>query len=392
LPFNSLELSPDGTCQVCCKVEKQIRKPDGSNFNLVRDSLTDIWNSDDLQNLRNKFIAGIEPEECSKCWLEEQTGNMSLRQQTEFTSFDTKNPKPTYVSLKLSNKCNLACRICGPHLSSLWEQEFRKTNRATGDDNYYTHVQDDKLTGANLQIFNDWARSFENVLIYGGEPLINEEVLRFLDLCSDSGYAKNMNLVLNTNGTICNDRILEKLSRFRHVNLFLSIDDTGPRFEYQRWPAKWERISANLKKFCSLNDPFEVKFWPTFSLLNIYYLKDILDELSVYGVSINLTNIIHEPATLALRNAPPLLKRELLSRMEKINFQEYNLDGKLDYRTIFTKNLDLPVSDQFRDVKKWHRSFEHQIGSSDQYRNQSFHTFFPELAQLISEDMRSTHE
>lgn len=389
LPFNSLEMSPDGTCQVCCKIDKCIQKPDGTKFNLVNDDLSSIWNSEDLKILREKFLAGVEPEECSKCWIEEQTGNYSLRQQTKDLPLDVNKPKPVYLSLKLSNKCNLACRICGPHLSSLWEQEFEKTNKSTNDPDYFRFVHDNKLTGNNLKLLHEWAPGLEHVLIYGGEPLINEEVLSFLDHCADSGIAKNINLVLNTNGTICNDRIISKLSQFKTVNLFLSIDDIGERFEYQRWPARWDKVSANLERFCSLGRPFQVRLYPTFSVLNIYYMKEILEGLSRFLVPISLLNIIHDPATLAIRNAPPLMKELIKKKISSIDFSRYQLDGDHDYKSIFLNNIDLPVSKVFPDTKIWHGAFQWQIGSSDNYRKQNFRETFPELASVLGADQWS---
>ncbi|MES2528060.1 MAG: twitch domain-containing radical SAM protein [Bdellovibrionota bacterium] len=390
LPFNSLELSPDGSCQVCCKIDKEIRKPDGTKFNLVNDSLSDIWNSEDLQKIRTQFLNNEEPAECSKCWKEEQVGNYSLRQQTKDLPIDTNNPKPAYLSLKLSNKCNLACRICGPHLSSLWEQEFQKLGWDTGDKEYFKHVRDNKLTGENLKTFYDWAPGLEHVLVYGGEPLINDEVLAFMDHCADTGIAKNIHLVLNTNGTICNDRIISKLSQFKKVSLFLSIDDIGSRFEYQRWPARWEKISGNLERFCSLGAPFDVRLYPTFSLLNIYYMKDILDNLSKFLKPININNIIHEPAVLALNNAPPLLKEALKKRIKEIDFTRYQLDGDHDYHAIFTNSIDLPLKAEFTTPLKWYSLFQWQIGETDKNRNQNFSEFFPELASIITMDIRSS--
>lgn len=389
LPFSSLEMSPDGTCQVCCKIDRPITKPDGTKYNLVTDKLADIWNSENLQQIRQKFLDGVEPEECSKCWVEEQTGNYSLRQQTKDLPHNPKDPKPVYLSLKLSNKCNLACRICGPHLSSLWEQEFLKTNKATNDPEYYRYVHDNKLEGDNLRLLHEWTPNLEHVLIYGGEPLINEEVLSFLDHLADTGLSKNIHLVLNTNGTICNDRIIGKLSQFKKVNLFLSIDDVGARFEYQRWPARWDKVSANLERFCSLGQPFEVRLYPTFSVLNLYYMKEILEGLSRFLVPISLLNIIHEPATLAIRNAPPLMKEVLRRKISEVDFSRYQLDGDHDYKAIFLNTINLPVSPLFPETKVWHGAFQWQIGSSDTYRKQNFRETFPELAAAIGADQWS---
>ena len=383
MPFNALELSPDGTCQVCCKIEKEIKKPDGTKFNLVRDQLDDVWNSEDINLLRQKFLNGEEPIECHKCWVEESTGNFSLRQQTLNTSVNIQNPTPSYVSLKLSNKCNLACRICGPHLSSLWEQQYKKNNMDLGDKEYFLHVKDDKLTSGNNSTFRRWAPGFKHVLLYGGEPLINQEVLEFLDFCVDTHIAKNIDLVLNTNGTICNDTIISKLNQFKRVALYLSIDDIGERFEYQRWPARWDKISENIRKFCSLNSPFDVKFYPTFSILNTLQLKEILDGLSQFKVPINLTNIIHAPAHLALRSASPALKEQMIKSIEAIDFSRYQLDGEMDYSSIFIKNILIPTPEEFPTQKDWYITFRRILDQSDSIRGQNFKSFFPEMHKIL---------
>jgi organic radical activating enzyme len=383
MPFNSLELSPDGTCQVCCKIERVIHKDNGTPFQLVEDSIYDVWNSNELRNLREKFLNGVEPDECSKCWIEESTGNYSLRQQTQNNEYNISKPYLNYVSLKLSNKCNLACRICGPHLSSLWQTEFLKTNRNTSDLDYFKFVSSEKIIGSNLKTFKEWTPAFRNVLIYGGEPLINNEVLNFLDYCSEEGYASNIHLILNTNGTICNDRILNQLSHFKKVSLFLSIDDFGARFEYQRWPANWEKIKKNITRFSELTKPFEVKFYPTFSFFNILYINEILTELSKFNIPIMLTNIIHQPEVFAFHNAPNFLKATFIKKVEDTFFDNFNLDRKMDYKNIFTNSINLHPMAKFSDVNTWYETLSFHLYISDQHRNQRFEDTFPELYRLI---------
>lgn len=386
MPFNSLEMSPDGTCQVCCKIEKVILKDDGSKFNLVVDQLDDMWNSEDLTKLRHQFLKGEEPSECRKCWFEESTGNYSLRQQTIHSKINLDNPVPTYVSLKLSNKCNLACRICSPHLSSLWEAAFRKSEIPLDDAGYFLHVKDDKLTNKNAEVFQNWAPSFEHVLLYGGEPLINNEVINFLTFCSESGISKNIEIILNTNGTIFTDSIIEKLSRFKKVILYLSIDDIGPRFEYQRWPAKWDRISENIKKFSRLPPPFDVRLYPTFSILNTLHIKEILDGLSQFNLIMNITNIIHEPDHLAVKSASRNLKIKMVEAVQSVNFSDYFLEGEMNYKSIFVNNILAPAPQSFPTQKHWYKVFSSILYKSDVDRDQDFKTFFPEMDEILSRE------
>ena len=65
MPFNSLEVSPDGTCKVCCKIKTDIKKTNVEYFNVMKDDINDIWHSVDLKMLRKKFIRNEKPAKLS---------------------------------------------------------------------------------------------------------------------------------------------------------------------------------------------------------------------------------------------------------------------------------------------------------------------------------------
>ena len=65
-------------------------------------------------------------EGCKKCMKEEQRGHNSLREQMNKNFSGTTDLE--YIEISLSNKCNLACKMCAPTYSTLWnklvEQKF----------------------------------------------------------------------------------------------------------------------------------------------------------------------------------------------------------------------------------------------------------------------------
>ena len=68
--------------------------------------------------------------------------------------------------------------------------------------------------------------------------------------CVEKGYAKNIDIHYNTNGTqLPPQEIFDLWSYFKRVEVAFSIDDVGEPFEYQRHPAKWRHVNANLVKF-----------------------------------------------------------------------------------------------------------------------------------------------
>ena len=98
------------------------------------------------------------------------------------------------------------------------------------------------------KIMKDLSQSTKNAVhidIGGGEPLIVDitEHFEYLQHFIDSGRAREISLHYNTNGTTFpkSDHI-DIWKQFKKVDLQLSIDDTGKRFEYNRWPANWKKL------------------------------------------------------------------------------------------------------------------------------------------------------
>jgi MoaA/NifB/PqqE/SkfB family radical SAM enzyme len=180
MPFNSLEISPDGTCKVCCKIQTDIKKTNTEYFNVLNDTIEDIWHSVDLQMLRKKFLKNERPEECRLCWTEEESNIKSLRQQTQHGQVDLENPKVTYLSLKLSNKCNLACRICSPHLSSLWQSQFKKLNLELEPVAMFKTIELEKFQGNRLDSLHKLSDNIHQLLM--------KQFHFFLDYHADHRY------------------------------------------------------------------------------------------------------------------------------------------------------------------------------------------------------------
>lgn len=325
MPFNSLEISPDGSCKVCCKILKDIRKTRTADFNVLTDTIEDIWKSDDLQLLRDKFLRNERPSECQLCWTEEESGVKSLRLQTINNSVQFDEPMITYLSLKLSNKCNLACRICSPHLSSLWQSQFKKLDIPLTPEKMFKTIDLEKFQGERLQSLHKLSTNLRHVLIYGGEPLVNDEVIRYLKFLVDSKLSRNIQLTLNTNGTIYDPSQVELFNNFRKIDMFLSIDDVDSRFEYQRWPAKWNKINENIlnyKKHSNIN----LEFYPTVSVLNVLTIDRFLERLSEYNIPITFNNFIHEPKILSIKNLPRSIKTQVVNHINNIDFTKFNFN------------------------------------------------------------------
>ena len=386
MPFNSLDISPDVTCKVCFKIQTDINKSNTEYFNVLNDNINDIWHSVDLTLLRKKFLKNERPDECRLCWTEEESNVKSLRQQTANGIVDLENPKVTYLSLKLSNKCNLACRICSPHLSSLWQTQFKKLNLDLQPVEMFKTIDLEKFQGDRLLSLHALSTNLTQLLIYGGEPLINDEVIAYLEYLAESNISKNIQLILNTNGTVYSEKIISIFRKFKSVELFLSIDDIEKRFEYQRWPAKWDKINSNIKNYSELKGNINVEFYPSVSILNILNIEEMLDKLSTYGIAITFNNIIHDPRLLSIRNLPKEFKFKVIERISNIDFSKFNFNKSYpDAKNALISFIQLD-NDQGLNLSAadYLNMFNQHMSMHDEFRNTHLKEYIPELWSLLN--------
>ena len=73
-----------------------------------------------------------------------------------------------------------------------------------------------------------------------------------LKFSADNGFAENIEIHYNTNGTHFPEEFIETWKKFRKVEIAFSIDNLGERFEYERSGAKWEEVEANIQRFHAL--------------------------------------------------------------------------------------------------------------------------------------------
>jgi len=386
MPFNSLEVSPDGTCKVCCKIQSDIKKTNTEYYNVLNDTIEDIWHSVDLQMLRKKFLKNERPEECRLCWTEEESNIKSLRQQTQYGQVDLDNPKVTYLSLKLSNKCNLACRICSPHLSSLWQNQFNKLNLELTPVAMFKTIDLEKFQSNRLESLHRLSNDLQQLLIYGGEPLINEEVIAYLEYLTKSGISKNIRLTLNTNGTVYSEELISMFKEFKFVDLFLSIDDIEKRFEYQRWPAKWSKIDSNIQNYSKLKDNIRVEFYPSVSVLNVLNIDEMLEKLSSYNIPITFNNIIHDPRLLSIRNLPKECKLVVIEKIKSIDFSKFNFNKTYpDAKNALLSFLQLD-NDEGLSLNRidYLNRFNENMSIHDDARHTQLKEYIPELWSLLN--------
>ena len=309
LPWVSIETSPIGTSRPCCLAIDEITDADGVKYDLNKHTLTQIYQSGYMQDLRQEFLDGRQPATCKRCWDEEAAGRVSkrinsrirLKEYYDKVDFSNTNPDQLwFIDLKLGNICNLKCRICGSWSSSPWAQEemayLPKVKKK--DHLAYTFLKQGAWPRENPQFWDNLRALLPNIKYFeftGGEPFLIKEHFELLQYAVDNGYSKDIEIHYNTNGTVFPD-FVDVWKEFKHVEIAFSIDNMGARFEYERYLAKWDEVRVNLAKFTDLRSrKLTIHLCTTINIQNVYYLPEICDWVSTQTFDHIYFNMLHDP-------------------------------------------------------------------------------------------------
>jgi len=274
-PFININLySSQNIVQPCCKYK-------GSIGDANKNTLHEIFQGNKIEQIRNDLQNGIESKECEICFSAEKLNQTSLRQYGlqqfgdlfEQKWFDEPKRIRTF-NFAPSNLCNFNCRICSPVASSKIAVEEFKNAKTAQEKIFAKHYIQIRENENHINDIINNLQYVENLHILGGEPLKWPKLNNFLDKILESKYAKNIKIDFNTNGSVFPDDIINKLYRFKKVEILLSIDDIFNRFELQRG-GEWEKVYLNIINFLKLkSEKFIVKIALTINTQNVLYLDE----------------------------------------------------------------------------------------------------------------------
>lgn len=334
LPWISIETSPIGTSRPCCLAIDEITDANGIKYDLNKHTLTEIYQSGYMQDLRQQFLNGEKPNTCERCWKEEDAGRVSkrinsrIRLKEYYDSVDFTNTNPDqlwFIDLKLGNICNLKCRICGSWSSSPWAQEEMAylPDVKKKDHLAYTFLKQGAWPRENPQFWDNLRALLPNIKYFeftGGEPFLIKEHFELLEYAVEHGYSKNIEIHYNTNGTVFPERA-DLWNEFKHVEIAFSIDNMGARFEYERYLAKWDLVQENIAKFMALRSKkLTIHLCTTINIQNVYYLPEICAWIAQQTFDNVYFNMLHDPWHMCISRMTPTAKELVINRLRTYEF------------------------------------------------------------------------
>lgn len=369
LPFIHLQIKPSGQFKPCCRFDfhnpsyiNEKREFGIDQYSIKTKTMQETFNSEFWEDIRQRMLSGKEVIGCSKCYLEEQRGNYSMRRyQNLFRNNGNDEglniPDPynlKYIEMTFGNYCNLKCRTCNSNLSSTWYEDDQQLLKTKFYSDRYSFP---KIVNVP---FNWRAEDFlkvEEIKFTGGEPMIHPDFLPFLDILIDNNLAKNITLEVFSNCSwMPGLKYTSRLEKFKCVKISLSIDGHSKVNDYIRFPSQWETVEKAARSWLVLEkanpDIYQVVLNPTINIYNILNLTKILSWWFDINNQINtkwiydiykfnfinskniktsgkfIINVLHHPSYLSINLLPYSYRQKLFNDIE--NFIQIYINNEIN--------------------------------------------------------------
>jgi len=388
IPWIHMHAFPDGRAYPCCLGD--MNHPIG---NFKQDTMEQVWNQPAYKTMRKNMLEEKSCKECSKCYEQEDSGFVSMRNSTnknfgqhidlvdqtkEDGTFD--DFKLRYYDIRFSNLCNFTCRTCGSVFSSAWNTEETKLFNIKNKDPIMYAGRNETDMWEQMQ---EHIPYLEQIYFAGGEPLIMDEHYRILkELVKREMF--DVRLQYNTNFSRLNlkdEDVLDYWVLFKNIGIGASLDAMGPRAEYIRKGTKWDDIVRNRERMIEKCPNVDFYVSSTVSIYNVLHVMDFHRDWVERGLiraqDWNI-NILQGPERDRIDVLPQYYKRQIIEKVtEHINWLE-SQDPLQRATSGYRGILNFIKDDRGHLLKEFFRIND----MLDSYRKEKFENVFLEYSEL----------
>jgi sulfatase maturation enzyme AslB (radical SAM superfamily) len=283
LPFTHFSTTTNGEVRLCCRSKKiwnineklLLEKAPDTVMKTGIFTLKELWLGKEYNKVREDLVTGVRNSKCEACWKLEDVGMISLRQDLNvlrlpemhhlvkhwFTNKQAAWEVPV-IELKLSNLCNLKCRMCWPKDSTPWVKDWPKVSHffEPSERDYIQTIMDANnmyrnpllnLFESNSKFMQDLAEILDKVTLLqfaGGEPLLDPLHFKILETIPDPSkvmlqYSTNLTELEFKKGR----NVLDIWKKFKGVKLVISIDGHRELNSKIRQGSNWDDIKRNIQ-------------------------------------------------------------------------------------------------------------------------------------------------
>ena len=380
LPWMHIQYKPSGQPKLCCRYDisleanEAVKNPDSDDLLLklspAKDNITvkessmeqsffgDYWSASRQYTQNQTPLIG-----CHKCYKEEQGTQGEVQNSMRLGSSilynqgylhkqpEYEKPRLEFLEVGFGNYCNLACLSCNSSLSTSWYQDELELNKVVN--NNVKRMVFPKLDNLKFAPDAETLKTLRVIKFTGGEPMINPEFTKFIELICEQGRPEQISLEIYTNCSyVPSPKLLENLTRFEAIQMNLSVDAYGTVNDYVRYGSHW---LGNTKQTVSN----AIDFWLTVG-------KEHENISVIMSTTLSALNVLEIPKLMSwwmdkykASGNKIVIRRELLLATEYDGF--FKLQPAHDPNYI---NLNILPKESYKDVLEWIESYKENFTST----------------------------
>lgn len=418
LPWSSIQINPSGDYKICCfsgvtgENHGMAVDSNGTLMNVMTHSIKDALNSENHKNLRLSQSKNERNSLCRVCW-DRDDANKNNPRTTSLRFFRTFEQLPNLdnaitlekassvmaedgsidefpisLDLRFTNVCNMKCVMCSSKYSNQWYQDEEKlygSRTITLDSKTYNIIVENGVYKSDMPVWHDsdsWWKNFDEIkhrirhlYLTGGEPFIVKGHDVLLDKLIESNLAQNVILEYDTNLSVINDKILNRLKQFKQVILSVSCDDVDEQYELIRFPGKFSNISKNLETLKQKD--FDVRHLSTcIGIYSIFSPLRLRNKFPDYKLSLRM---LRAPYHSDIMYLPKDVKKEVIRVYKESNIEDRWKNFVITY---LENNMNTISDDSCINTTKQHIDYLNKL---DEIRGTNWKKTFPDVFDLLKD-------
>jgi MoaA/NifB/PqqE/SkfB family radical SAM enzyme len=316
-------------------------KTDATKLNLCSRSMNEVtsikdlgdWQTNpDYTKIRESMKRGEKlPKSCKRCYNYEDRGLTGYRTHDSLdwiARLGLKNIKdfdkitsPYYYELRLSNKCNLMCRMCTPEHSHLLKREFEENPGLVNP----SQIASENQSWTDTSVIDvESLTDKHSVYLTGGEPIIMHDVYAFMRKCIELEKT-DFHFTMGTNAQRLNPVFLNLAGKFKNLHFSVSIDGFGKINDYVRWKSDFDTIISNCRILINQGHQITWNHVPT--IWGIHRTHELFEYLSEHFPKVSLY-LQYNRVDITCAFKSPLIEETLRSMEQCKKTILYSSDGK----------------------------------------------------------------
>jgi len=367
-----MRINNAGHYEYCRWAIKSERRVEAS----IREVEPIVWFQKHMSGVRQAMLNGTTVPGCSDCIKMEQHGKVSGRQRqllkigvrkesfvpalqssswmsplsySQDNNGDT-DQIPQDWQIDLGNYCNSACLFCNPHSSSRLATEWKRIGIINSVPKS-AWCEDPGLLESFLSMLKS-SPTIRYLHFIGGETVITPAFVKILQALVDADLQHEISIGFTVNLTIWDADLINLLSKFKLVQLGVSIECFHPVNDYARYGSNITSVRQVLDAWLESAEQYNwlVQIRPTPTILTILHYPTIYEFAIPRNITVESCNFLNDPTYMRPTVLPMEYRQPIIDKLTAVAATIPVID---DTQVINTRNQYLNASQLRQDITSY---------------------------------------